>query len=315
MKITEENNRKPINNESINVNNNHNNTNSLLSQHKSVIPSYKQFSQLKKPTKLNLSTRLTEAASKSTVNKVAKNIVNDSAASTTSINSKEDSAYSSLANSTINSQEMRSIDSSPKQKQSNTVTNEKNDLIMESSTKYFKPILTPAKTQLKSFEIIELNDNNNNKMETSSSDENVIIKIRKSSSPVIKNENGVEETPQDVNMSIDDNTNNLLVDCESVAPTTPTSSSNSFCLTNEFKRYSLSGSNSSNNSKYFDRNNEFIKIDLQTYKSLIEDIHATKILLYKLASIVKDNSCLGEYGALVNGIIRENLVESSTQTE
>ena len=164
----------------------------------STIPTTK-YSNLKKPTKLNI--KITTTTNKIIEQKPTKT------SSITSLNStKEDSGYSSLTNSTINSQEITKT--SPK-------TN-KNNLIMNSIVKnnYFKPIITPPKTQLKSFEIVELNENNENASST----------------------------------TITTNKRNTTMD------------------------------NSS----------EYIKLDVQTYKNLIEDFHSTKLLLYKLSSIVKD---------------------------
>ena len=99
-----------------------------------------------------------------------------------------------------------------------------NSIVKNNNNYSFKPVMTPPKTQLKSFEIVELNENNEN---------------------------------------------NVVLPTPTPSATAPT------------KRNSI-------NTELGGNNCEFIKLDVQTYKNLIEDFHSTKILLYKLSSIVND---------------------------
>lgn len=270
-----------------------NKTGMTASSPKLVIPTYRQFTNLKKPTKLNLTTsknsnncnNIDECKQQKANEKQHQNVVTSSS---TSLNSKEDSAYSSLANSTITSQEIRS---SPKQKQltpetsidltsmnhqTTAIATNKCDLIMNNnnSNNYFKPILTPSKTQtLKSFEIIELNENHNN---NSRIHNDTVIKLRKS-----------PPRHEDVAPSVNLEDELMLVDDNSEPTTTASQKPTlSHCLANEFKRNSLV-----NNKNYNDLNTcDYVTLDKQTYKMLMEDFHATKIMLYKLSSMLsKDN--------------------------
>jgi hypothetical protein len=59
---------------------------------------------------------------------------------------------------------------------------------------------------------------------------------------------------------------------------------------NENNENASSSSSTTNkrNTTTMDNSCEYIKLDVQTYKNLIEDFNSTKLLLYKLTSIVKD---------------------------
>jgi hypothetical protein len=278
---------------------------------KKSIPCYKQFSNLKKPTKLNLNTKTNENfdTKKAAIVKPINEQPINSSTSSTSINSfvnnnnKEDSAYSSLANSTINSQEIRSSPSKQKQQleksqsispittssDSSSNSSEKNEQIIE-SIKYFKPILTPAKTQLKSFEIIEINENNNNN-EICSNDESK-IQVKSLLAPIVMFRNEMNQSDDIVGYSNVETNLDILAD--SITPTL-------FSLGNEFKRNSLATNLENNNNNCCD----YVQIDLKTYNELIDDMQSTKMMCYKLLSVLKDNNCdIGDSSLFINSLLK-----------